>query len=100
MCSPHAFLNFRNRHIKVQSKGKYDTSHKNNEDCKGSILEICDLDFHGSEFNAPAYVGTRWRWLETHVLPICTLQVFEMVRVDSVILVDCFVEDDEGGSNE
>jgi hypothetical protein len=45
------------------------------------------LDFHGTEFDAPAYVRAWWWGFKAHVLPVCGLEVFKVVAVHGVILV-------------
>ena len=100
MCSPHAFLDFTDRNIEIETEGEDYSSDEDDEDCEGGVFEIGDLDLHGTEFDAPADVGAWWGWFKTHVLPICRLEVFEMVAVYRVILIDCFIEDDEGSSNK
>jgi len=96
----HILFHFGNRNVKVQTKRENDASHKDDENCKSGIFKIGDLDFHGSEFDAPANVASWRRWFEAHVLPVCGLEVFKVVGINEVVLVYGFVEDDEGGADE
>jgi len=87
MCPPHTLLHLGNRDVKVQTKGENDAGDKDDKNGKRGVFEIRDLDFHGTEFDTPAYVGT-WGWgFEAHVLPVRGLEVFEMVVVYGVVLV-------------
>ena len=100
MCSFHAFLDFADGNIKVETEREDYSSDKDDEDREGGVFEIGELDLHRPEFDTPANIGARWGRFKTHVLPVCGLEVFKMVIVYSVVLIDCFVEDNEWGSNK
>ena len=75
MCSFHVFVNFRQRHVEVDTKTEDRPTEKNNKDCESGIFKVGKLHFHASEFDTPAY-GSSWRWrLEPHSLPIGRLDV-------------------------
>jgi len=60
-----------------------DETHHYNET---GVLEISDLDIHGSELDPPSDVGSlSWRWFESHWVPICRLNIFK-VACDLVII--------------
>ncbi len=61
----------RDGNIEIQVEREDGTGDEDDEDCKGGVLEISDLDFHWPEFDAPASIFVVGRWLEAHVLPIC-----------------------------
>jgi len=84
--SLHVFINFRNWHDEVYVEvvdHVHQESQSNNE---ASVLEIGQLNVHGSEFHAPTDIWILGRWrLEAERVPICWLQVFEMACQVAVI---------------
>jgi len=65
--------------VEVQVKGEDGAGDEDDEYGEGRIFEVSDLDLHGPEFDAPTDVVIGRGWLEAHVLPICGLEIFEMV---------------------
>ena len=96
----HVLVRFRDRDVEVKIEGKDGTRDQHDEDGESGVLEVRDLDFHGSELNAPANIASSWRRLEADVLPVCRLQVLEMVGFSKVQLFEIFGEDDDGVPDE
>ena len=91
----YVFIRLWDRNIEVQIKGEDCTRNEHHEDGESCILEVCNLDFHGSELDAPADVVSRWRRLEADMLPICGLEVFEVVGFGKIQLFKVFGEYDD-----
>jgi len=96
----HILISLRNRDVEIQIEGQDSTCDEHYEDGKGCVLEVCDLDFHGSKLDTPADVVSSWGRLETDVLPVCGLQVLEVVGFGEVQLFEIFGEDDDGVADE
>ena len=92
MCSLHVFVhlsytfssirssismstNLRYRQVEVQTKAKDCSTEQHDEKREGGILKVCELDFHATELDTPSDWTTRWRWLESHCLPVGRLNV-------------------------
>lgn len=100
MSSLHVLVNLSDRDVEVKAKAENDTSNKNDEDSKGCVLEVGDLDLHGPELDTPAdIIVGRWG-LEAHVLPVCALNVLKMVCLSQVEFLEVLREDDNGITNE
>ena len=64
-----------NRNIKVQIKCHNGSGKQNDENGKGSILEICHLHFQTAELHTPTDGRIRWRRFKPDGLPIRGLDV-------------------------
>lgn len=79
MSGLHVLVGFGDGDVEVQIETENSPCDEHHKYGKRSVFEIGDLDFHRSEFNPPANVGFCWRGFEADVLPVCGLQVFEVV---------------------
>ena len=57
--------------VEVQIEGEDSAGDEDNEDCESGVFEVCDLDFHWAELDAPASVFVGWRRFKPNVLPVC-----------------------------
>ena len=96
----HVFGRARNRNVEIEIKAKDSASDKYDEDRECGIFEIGYLDFHRSELDTPADVIVGWRWLEADVLPVCGLQIFEVVGFAEVEFFEVFCENDNRVADE
>lgn len=100
MCGLHVLVCFGDGDVEVEVEAEDGASDEDDEDGEGGVFEVCDLDFHGSEFDPPAYVIVWWWRLEADVLPVCGLEVFEMVGLSEIELLEVFGEDYDGIADE
>jgi len=75
----HILIGAFNRDIKIEIKTQYRPGDQHHEDGEGGVLEIRDLDLHGTELDPPADVVPGGGRLEADVLPVGGLEVFEVV---------------------
>jgi len=68
-------LYLRYRNVEIQPIGQNRTSEQYNENRKGSILVVSHLNLHAPKLHPPADIPTGWGRLETHMLPVCGLDV-------------------------
>ena len=100
MCCLHILICLRNWDVKVQAERQDRSCDEHYENAKRCVLEICDLDLHWSELNTPADIVPFWRWLKADMLPVCALEVLEVVSCDEVELFEILGEDDDGVPDE
>ena len=96
----HIFRRFHNRDIKIQLETQNRSCNQHDKDRKSRVLKICHLDLHWAELDAPADVGVGGGWFEADVLPVCGLEVLEVVGSGEIELLEVFGEDDEGVAYE
>lgn len=87
-------------HVKVQVEAQYGPGQEDDKHRVRSVLKVGQLDFHASELDPPSNRRVDRRGFEPHRLPICRLDVFEMVHRRLVVLVDPFAEDDQRITDE
>ncbi len=95
VCCFHVFCRAGYRDVEVEVIRKDGTGGEDDEDAECRVFEIRDLDLHAAEFDTPTYVGVWWRGFESHVLPVCGLEVFEVIGAFWVELFQVFGENDE-----
>ena len=79
----HVFGGAGDGDVEVQIEAEDCPRDEYDEDGESGVLKVGDLNFHRAELHTPADVCVVWRRLEAHVLPVCGLDVFEVV---------CFIE--------
>lgn len=84
-----------NGNVEVESEAQDCAGKKHDENAKGSILKVGHLDFHATELDPPTNLPARRRWLEAHRLPVCTLNVLEVIRRHFVVLINHLRKDYE-----
>mmetsp|Transcript_80836 Transcript_80836/g.262107 ORF Transcript_80836/g.262107 Transcript_80836/m.262107 type:complete len:233 (-) Transcript_80836:1316-2014(-) len=71
---PHVLVHLRQRHQELQVEDEEHSRNKDNKRCERGVLEVGQLNLHGTELCAPtdvrAALRLRWRWLPAHRLPI------------------------------
>ena len=100
MCCLHVLVCFWDRDVEVEVEAEDGAGDEDNEDGEGGVFEVGYLDFHGAEFDTPADVIVRWWGLEADVLPVCGLQILEVVGFGEVELLKVFGEDHNGIADE
>jgi len=78
--------------VEVEIETENGSCDQNDEDGECSILKVGNLNLHWSHFDTPANVTPRWGWFESHVLPICRLQVLEVVDFVQIERYEVLVE--------
>ena len=96
----HVFRRAGNGNIKVEVETDYSPCDKDYKDRKGRVLEVSDLNFHWAEFNSPSYVVVCWRRFESHVLPVCGLEVLEMIGLTKVKRLKVFCKNNDRVTDE
>lgn len=96
----HVLGRARDGEVEVQIEAEYGARGEDDEDGKGRVLEIRQLDLHAAELDAPAGGEGGGGRLEAHVLPVCGLQVLEVVGAGEVEGLQVFGEDDDGVADE
>mmetsp|Transcript_3474 Transcript_3474/g.10681 ORF Transcript_3474/g.10681 Transcript_3474/m.10681 type:complete len:200 (+) Transcript_3474:1425-2024(+) len=102
----HVPIDRREGHVKIQVEIQNDTRDKNHEDSEGRILEISELHLHRAKLSAPPNVRVSferclgWRRLPPHGLPVCRLDVLEMVRLAFVVELYSLAIHDQGVPHE
>lgn len=98
----HVFGGAGDGDVEVEVEGQDGARDEDDEDGKGRVLEISHLNLHAPELDAPPNVVhvVGGRRLEPHVLPIRALDVFEMVRLVEVEVLEVFGEDDDRVADE
>lgn len=96
----HVFVDAGDGDVEVEVEAEDDAGDEDHEDGEGGVFEIRDLDLHGPELDAPADRVVGGRGFEAHVLPVGALDVFKVVRLGEVELLQVFVEDDDGVADE
>lgn len=96
----HVLVDLDNGDVEVEVEGEDGACDEDDEDGEGGIFEIGDLDLHGPELDSPADAVVGWRRLEAHVLPVCALDVFEVVGFVEVQFLKVLGEDDDGVPDE
>lgn len=87
--------------VEIEIETQNGPGDQHDEDAEGCVFEIRDLDLHGAELDSPAnIVLPRWRWLESHVLPVGGLEVLKVIYFVQVELFQIFREDDQWIANE
>lgn len=69
--------------VEVDSKREDCSGEQDDEYGKRSILKVGDLDLHTAELDPPPDALAGWWWLETHMLPVCGLNILELIRETS-----------------
>jgi len=100
VCCLHVLGCLGNRNVEVQVEAEDRSGDQNEEDRKGGVLIIGNLDLHGTKLDTPANVVAWWWRLETHVLPVGGLQILEMIDFVKVKLLEVFSEDNNGIADE
>lgn len=88
------------RDVEVQLEAQDRARDEHDKDRKGCVLEVCHLDLHRAELDAPADIGISWGWLKADVLPVCGLKVFKVVRFGEIEVLKVLGEDDEWVADE
>lgn len=96
----HVLADLRNRDIEIQIVAKNRAGNKHDKHRERRVLKICDLNLHRSELDAPSDIDTCGWGLEAHVLPVCGLEVLEVVGFGEVEGFEVFGEDDDGVADE
>jgi hypothetical protein len=100
LSSRHILVDPANGDIKVQPKAQDRSRKEHDENRKGSVLEVCRLNFHRAELDSPSDGTAGWGWLETEGLPVGRLERFKVIRGFGVIEFDCFGEHDQWITDE
>ena len=86
--------------VEVEVEREDGAGEEDDEDGEGCVFEVGHGDLHAAELDTPADVGIGWGRLEAHVLPICGLDVLEVVRARGIQGFEIFVKDDDGITDE
>lgn len=90
--SVHVLSGEGNRDVKVQIEAKDGAGNEDNENGECSVLVIGDLDFHGTELDAPARIFIVRRRFEAHMLPVGRLEVLEMIGLVQIEFLEVLGE--------
>lgn len=92
----HVLRRLHDRDIKIQLEAQDRSRDEHDKDRKSCVLKIRHLDLHRPELDPPADIGVGGGRLEADVLPVCGLEVFEVVGFGEVEVFEVLGEDDEG----
>lgn len=96
----HVLVDLGDGDVEVEVEGEDGAGDEDDEDGEGGVFEVGDLDLHGPELDAPADAVVGGGRLEAHVLPVCALDVFEVVGLVEIEFLQVLGEDDEGVPDE
>src|SRR6202012_2173734 len=100
MCSLHVLRGSRYGDVEVEIEAQNRPCDEHDEHGEGGVFEVRDLNLHTSKFHPPANICAGRRRLDSHVLPICGLDVLEMVRSFRVKLLQILGEYDNRVTNK